>query len=273
MDYEETVEHWKRVKHLSMTGNHMAFADTRKSSSIVTFHNDGRYMEFMLHGNRACASNFGDPTRLVCYDLRPKRRYRISNGVLWPDPKGTERVTGWINPGYRHEASGVELFIGPKLCFYTEPQIDIAKLAIAGQLVADPRKVRFCEHDGCNKFIPPEAGPNAKYCSYECGLRTVEDRAVEASERREERLAGKALQKMFAAPPRACLTCDGPIDFARVGSRAKFCSHKCGLRTAEQLAADRDTARKKREAEREAKAMIKKHAKVIRVMNSLKDEK
>lgn len=271
LDYEETVRKWANVKHLTMAGNHMAFEDINKASPIVTYHNDGRYIEFMFDGKRACASNFGDPTRLIRYDLRPKRRYRIEKGVLWPDPKGTERVTGWIFPGYRHEASGVELFIGPKLCFYTEPQENIAALANAGQLIADPRKVRFCQNEGCDKFIPPDAGPNAKFCSYECGLRSVEDRAIEATDKREQKAATKALTGMFAAPLRPCLTCGGPIDFPNVGSRAKYCSYECGLRTTEEMIAERDARRKQKAADREAKLLVQKHAKMMKALKTLKE--
>lgn len=281
---------WRVVQHFTFDRRHFLVENLNKGTTIQCLYNDGRTIViFDGKGKRFC-SNFGDDHRLLQYDLRPQKVYSIVDGVLRKHRRGTETISGYY-PSYVHDQSGRQVWIGPKLRFYFEPQEPIEIIALRGDLLVPLYEAKLCEN--CNGPLPMDSGPNAKYCSSECGLLTVEDRERLAREARNARMMTKKLREMSAAPPRSCLTCEGDIDFklcgpaakyccdeckprkpssqpcatcggpvdrSKNGRNAKYCSYECGFRTTEQLA-----------AEREAKRMIKRHAKLMKAVKVLKD--
>jgi len=270
---------WSRVQHFSLDRRHFVFENILDIGiSLQTLYNDGRTIVlFDGKGKRFC-SNFGDDKRLLQYDLRPGAAYALIDGELRKHRNGTETISGYY-PSYKHDQSGRQVWIGPKLRFYFQPQEPIEQLALRGALLVSLQEAKLCMT--CNGPLPIDAAPNANYCSTECGLLTVEDRERIAREKRTARMMARKLKEMTAPPPRHCVSCEGPIDFktcgpnakycceeckpvkpsapckkcggpvdrTMLGGRAKYCSYECGLRTVEQLAAER---------------MLKRHAKLLR---------
>lgn len=214
---------WRTVQYFSLDGRHFVFPSVTVNK-IETIENDGRTVVLFATPRTIVCSNFGDDTRLLQYDLRPQPFYTFADGALWPSHKGTETVSGYY-PSYVHDQTGQQVWIGPKLNFYGEPQEDIMTLAMAGKLLVDLRHARLCET--CHGLIPVWAGPAAKFCSSECGLRTRQDIAKEHRAARKAKQMRRVLLDTLKPPPRGCSTCEGPIDFKVRGTNAKYCCDEC----------------------------------------------
>lgn len=215
---------WQRVQHFTFDRRHFVIADMRKESMVPVLFNDGRTIVLFDGKKRVFCSDFGHEDRLLQYDLRPGPAYSIVDGVLRRHQSGSDTISGYY-PSYKHDQSGRQVWIGPKLRFYFEPQEEIGYLANGGHLLVTLRESKLCAT--CGGPFPIGSAPNAKYCSSECGLMTTDDRAKLAREKRHARMMAKKLKVMTAAPPRPCVTCKGPIDFHLCGPNAKYCCEEC----------------------------------------------
>lgn len=224
---------WSKVKFFTKAERHFLYRDMTGTSSYQVISNNGQTIVLFADKRTVVASNFGSDKELLQYDLRPSPSYTLKNNVLWPHPRGKFKVIGYY-PNYYVQSTGDRVYIGPKLNFYYEPQRPVDQLANDGLLLVDQRRAKLCLN--CENLIPVTAGPNAKYCCYDCGLRTAADKFSDSQKRAEYRELKNKLKDLTKKPPRQCLTCDGPIDFKVSGPTGKYCCYECGLRTAEDIA-------------------------------------
>lgn len=160
---------------------------------------------------RVCYDGGYDGFRVLAYSLRPELAYRFDEvqGAFVSDQAGKYAIVGDF-PDYRLHGTSTQLFIGPGLNFYREPQDDIFDLARGGALnpivletvIIKRNTFQLPRCETCQGVMPVNSRKGARFCSIQC-------------------TPGGTLSKSFR-----CIVCAN--DFERSGSgNHRICSERC----------------------------------------------